>query len=164
MAVTIPDLWGDQIRVDILTPLAILRAQADLIGKHTKGILKAEIHTSFGDSRVEHDFELVAPLANYYRERLLTAAHEVKLVYPVLLTAEAFALRDSEYPPLTFLPSDLEANQREAPTDSAFMKLVGEVFRSTTVQSLIQSLIAVSNEVRPPEGAEMASSDEPDAH
>ncbi len=39
MPVTLPDLWGDKIRVDILTPLAILRAQADLIGKHTKAIL-----------------------------------------------------------------------------------------------------------------------------
>jgi hypothetical protein len=82
---------------------------------------------------------------------------------PLLVTAEAFAPKGPGQPKYTVPVGNLQANQRVAATDGEFMSLVTDVFRSATVRSLIQSLIAASNEASPADGAETASSTEPAA-
>ena len=153
MPATIPVLWSDDISVDVLSPIAILRAQAVPLMQKTKGLLQAEVETITSESgRVQHQFDLVAPALNHFRRRILVATHQIDLVYPVVVEAECFepvkrtgsiAANDA----LVFLsPNGLFENERRAATDQEFIKLVGEVFHSIEVRSLIASLIARSND------------------
>src|SRR5439155_23788332 len=86
---TIPDLWSDDITVNVVTPLVILRKQAQLLTQKTKGVLEAHVHTIGGDAGLtRHEFDIYAPALGY-RERLFTATHWEQ-VYPVVLEAECF--------------------------------------------------------------------------
>jgi hypothetical protein len=63
MTIAIPDLWSDDIKVDIVTPLAIFRAQTGSLHQRTKGLLEAEVRTTTGQSgRVRHQLVLIAPV------------------------------------------------------------------------------------------------------
>jgi hypothetical protein len=159
MTPTIPDLWSEDITVNVLPPVAVLRALEGLLARKTQGLLQAKLTTTATDRLVQHQLDLVAPALNFYRERLLSATHDRDMVYPVLVTAACFAPR-SPNPPhwlapmtqaVTAVSEFLErpaANQREATTQEEFIDLVREVLHSAEVRSLIQSLIARSNEVR----------------
>jgi len=149
MTTTIPDLWSDDIRVDVLPPLVVLRAQEGLLAKKTQGILQAKLLTSETETLVQHSLYLIAPALNFYRVSLLSATHEREMVYPVTVTAQCWF---SE-----FLPDGGEEieKRRVAATEEEFIDLVRQALRSTEVRGLIQSLIARSNEIRehPPHSA-----------
>jgi hypothetical protein len=155
MSATIPVLWSDDISVDVVSPLAILRAQTGPLSRMTKGLLEAEIETITSDSgKVQHQFDLIAPVLNNFRRRILIATHQRDLVYPVVVEAE-FSLPDDRPPNLSAVagtrprPTDLPLDgRRPAATVQEFIKLVGEVLRSPQIRSLIQSLIARSNDLR----------------
>jgi hypothetical protein len=155
MSIEIPDLWSEGIRVDVLSPLAILRGQENLLRKRTKGILEAIITTTNGVTQLEHHFDLLAPLLQY-RERLLTARHKIKLVYPVEVIADVFVPKENQsFPALPISPIykalgsfKLPANVRVAATQEEFVKLIREVLHSPDVNALAQSLIAKSNELK----------------
>jgi hypothetical protein len=153
MPATIPDLWPDDIRVDVLTPLAILRTQAGLLSSKTQGTLLAQVMTTTTDEWVQYQLDLIAPLLERYRVSLLTARHQLEEAYPVTVTARAFlpnpAKRRLFVPPdFVKIPSDLPADQRVASTQEEFIELVREVLQSATTRSRIQSLIARGNETR----------------
>jgi hypothetical protein len=140
MATTIPNLWSDDISVDVLSPLAILRAQAAQLGRMTKGLLKAEVATTTGTNKwVQHQLDLMAPVLDYYRHRVLTARHHMDMVYPVTVDAECF--NDPTGSPEL-------GSSREAPTEEEFIQLVRQALQSNEVKLVIQSLIARSNEFR----------------
>ncbi len=142
MTTAIPDLWSDDIRVDVLPPVAVLRAQEGLLAKKTQGILQAKLLTSATETLVEHSLYLIAPALNFYRVSLLSATHDREMVYPVTVAAQCWF---SE-----FLPDGAEEpeKRRVAATEEEFIDLVRQALRSTAVRGLIQSLIARSNEIR----------------
>jgi hypothetical protein len=150
MSIAIPDLWSDDIKVDVVTPLAILRAQTGPIRRKTKGILEAEVSTITSEAgRVRHQLDLIAPVLDGYRHRLLAATHEKDLVYPVTVEAECFK------PAPTFGGSGEVLSSITLPkpdwrprayTEQEFIDLVSKVLHSGEVRSLLQSLIARSNE------------------
>lgn len=158
MTVTIPDLWSEDIRVDVLTPLAILRTQEGLLAKRTKGIVQAQVMSDYtmkegsGEIIDEHHLDLFAPALGFARERILSARHERNKVYPVTVTSEALVPEKDIFPRLPH-PSTLAQpeNQRQAATQEVFLDLVRQVLQSSLVRSLIQSFIARSNEMNPPE-------------
>jgi hypothetical protein len=143
MAATIPNLWPDDISIDVLPPLALLRTQASLLNKITKGILEAEVTTATNheSEAVQHQLDLIAPALDGYRYRLLTAKHQKDLLYPVTVEAACFPPVEDEY-------IGEDSYSRQADTQQEFMKLVGQVLRSGEVRSVIQSLIARTNEER----------------
>ncbi len=146
MTPTIPDLWSDDIRVDVLTPLAILRAQETFLRPRTKGILQATVSTAMAEDLVQHQFDLTAAVLGY-SERVLTATHHRLRPYPVKVVAPCFASPSKNI--VEFLvqgPVRPGSDMREAATQEEFVGLVREVLRSADVRSLIQSLIARSNE------------------
>jgi hypothetical protein len=155
MSTTIPVLWSDDVSVDVVSPLAILRVQAGSLSRMTKGLLEAEIETSISDSdKVQYQFDVIAPVLNKFRRRILIATHQRDWVYPVVVEAECFLPGDRP-PTLRAVtdprprPTDLAfEGQRPAATDQEFIKLVGEVLRSPQIRSLIHSLIARSNDQR----------------
>ena len=158
MAATIPILWSDDISVDVLSPVAILQAQEEPLIQRTKGLLEAKIETVTNEGgKVQLRFDLVAPVLGNFRRRILVATHQKDLVYPVVVQAECFVSDDGS-PIFTALaqahvkkflltnPNKLLEGQRKAATSQEFIALVGDVLRSSQVRSLIQSLIARSND------------------
>jgi len=142
MADTIPILWSDDISIGVLSPVAILRAQAGPLGERTKGLLKVDISTSDSD-QVRHQFDLVATALGGFRRRVLIATHSKELVYPVAVEAECFHFEDRNS---EFEIPVLRPGQREADTEQEFINIVKKVFRSSQFRSLLQSLIARSND------------------
>ena len=131
---TIPDLWSDDIKVDVVTPLAILLAQVGPMQRKTKGLLQAEVTTTTSNGGwVKHQLDLIAPVLDGYRHRLLAATHERDLVYPVQVDAECFEVSSAE---------------ARAHTEEEFIGIVSIALHSHQVRSIIQSLIARSNERR----------------
>jgi hypothetical protein len=128
---TIPDLWPDEVAVtDVITPLAILNYQASQLRQKTKNLLEAEVSTDHVSKKgyVLHHFELIAPALGRYRYRLFTAGHKDEFVYPV----------------------EVKTNEGEEPIEAAtqqeFLKVLGQVLWSSRARSVIQSLIAQSND------------------
>jgi hypothetical protein len=152
MSTTIPDLWSDDIRVDILTPLVILRSQESLLSRKTQGMLEAKVTTVANETWVQHQLDLLAPALDYYRVTLLTAKHQRDAVYPVTVAAPCFAPKPGPFSQgpagsLRF-PGGPPPDQREAAGQEEFIELVKQVLRSPEVRAIIQSLIARSNELR----------------
>lgn len=167
MTTMIPTLWPEDIKVDILPPLTILRYQAAKLREITKGILEAEVTTVTGpDDFVSHRLDLIAPNLDGRRVRVLTATHRVDY-YPVVLEAECFvpstiaaesvrkaALQTlaagmgidtrTHYPTRQWPPPGdwrpVVSNQDE------LLRRLAEVFRSVEVRSAIDSMIALSNQ------------------
>lgn len=136
MSGTIPNLWPE-FNVDVLTPVAILRTQAELLSKNTRGILVGEVETEEAEGRVQHRLVVVAPAYNSYRHTLLTVSHDDALPYPVLVKALSLLVR-----------TDFDEGEvyPEAADDEELIKLVGRALRSDDTRSTIISLIAKSND------------------
>jgi hypothetical protein len=79
---TLTNLWPD-IRVDVVSPLAILRAQAEYLTVSTKGLLRAEVVTD-QDRRQNRMYylDVVAPVLQGRRLRLLGTSHPPGQMYP----------------------------------------------------------------------------------
>ena len=167
MAETIPNLWPVDIQARVLTPVAILRAQASEIRKLTQGVLDAEVSVSTNDKdRVWYVLDLIAPALSKYRYRVLSVGHQKDMVYPTHIQAKCY-----EPPDGSLIPVECRRNPasresiilaegynpwRSAATDEEFMTYVGEVLRSKEVHAIINSLIARSNETSVPPAAETA--------
>ncbi|CAN5700587.1 hypothetical protein BH23PLA1_BH23PLA1_05790 [soil metagenome] len=165
MAEGIPVLWSDDIKLDTLPPLAILRAQANALRQMTRGLLEAEVTTSKREKgRVEHRFDLIAPGLDGYRHRLFIVSHRAEMVYPVKVETtlhERTAVRRTprehtiheklaEKRPTKRLPGAEETDlwTPNAATEQEFVEVVRQILQSNEVRSLIQSLVARSNEQR----------------
>ena len=153
MSATIPDLWPDDIRVDLLTPLMILRMQAGLLSSKTQGLIIAEVRTTTTDKWVQHQLDLIALPLDHYRVSLLTARHDIGGAYPVTVRSQGFVPKREPGPssPTASIRAMFEPppDQREAATQEEFIDLVRQALRSDAIRSRIQSLIVRTNEARP---------------
>jgi hypothetical protein len=143
MPTEIPDLWGDDIKVDVLPPSVILRAQATLIGRKTQGILSADVVSSTSDEDgerwEEHTLQVFATSAGY-RESILTVYHSANRVYPVTIQ----------------LPEDIDwggsmigsSRRVQCYTPEEFMPRLGTALQSRPTQAVIATLLARSNETK----------------
>lgn len=76
------DLWPVNIAESkLVTPVSILREQAELLGEKTKQLVRGEVDTQAVGSMLVHRFNVVAPTLNY-RYELFTVQHTVKF-YPL---------------------------------------------------------------------------------
>lgn len=154
MTTTIPSLWPDQIKVDILPPLVVLKAQAAALGRLTQGIVDAQVTSVKHPTRVEHRLDLVVPALDDIRHRILTISHSPDRLYPVTLDADCYRL-DPDDPRSG--DEDFDARPVAATYDQ-FIDRLREVFQSPEVMSAVQSLIARSNErLDPTPGADGAA-------
>jgi len=169
MTTTIPDLWSNDIKVDVRSPLAILKAQEGILAQKTSGLLQATVSSVETETLVQHQLDLVAPSLQFYRERVLTAEHHRNRYYPVFVRAECFdpvLRRTQKWPSGWTQPivqslaamaassgSDVPPGEKAA-TEQEFVDLIRKVLQSQPVRSLIQSLIARINETSPPEAPE----------
>lgn len=136
----IPDLWGGEISISALSPVSILRSQDELLRRKTRGALQAEVRTrkevDGAHTVLIHTMDLTATILGY-TETILEVSHRENLPYPVTidLSEELRVDQDSR-----------RANCAE-PDD--FMRALGTILTSRPVRSVIASLIARSNDVKP---------------
>ncbi len=131
------DLWPDAIQVAPLTPLRILRLQADRLREKTQGRLVAEVLSAGKGSPVAvpnewgptfvHRFEIVAGALNGYRHQLVVCIHQQEFAYPVLVVAGGRS-EDGD--------GDLASSQEE------FMRIMKDILNSKQTVALISSLLA----------------------
>jgi hypothetical protein len=155
------DLWSDDIRANVLTPIAILRTQVSALSRKAEGILRAEVRTDINQEKVELYLNLIAPALNDYQVPLLKAWHDSELVYPATVKSRGLLpqqtkpiqmptnLADAFFPRERNIPPD----ERIAETQEEFIKVISDVLRSGWVRSLIQSLIARSNDILAEKGS-----------
>ena len=141
MAVEIPDLWPAYVADQIVTPLAILRIQAEKLRVRSNGILEAEVQSSVvrnnhpsPPSQVKHRFLINAPAIAYQHE-LLTCSHEIAVVYPVKIESIHLFLNESTDPDWT-----------SANNQAELLYQIGNLLNSPSARSAIESMIARSNE------------------
>ncbi|MFI5382384.1 MAG: hypothetical protein ACHRHE_24060 [Tepidisphaerales bacterium] len=134
MPTQIPNLWPmDEIAVDVLSPLVILRAQATELERLTQGVLRAEVvsETEGDDPEFEtHRLDVIAPAVGNLRRTLATVSHAEDGAYPVSVHGEGKASSQIE-----------------------FEVLLRRQLASSEVSSTIQSLLAKSNERKRPQPA-----------
>lgn len=164
MPALIPDLWP-VVKLDTIAPKTILDQQVEYIRTSYRGYLDAEVTTVTGaEDFVIHRLDLVAVQLDGTRTRILTATHR-KEYYPVQIEAACYQPKTR-----TFAGGRLEASSLEtlsgrntpftqsltwppegdwrpiAWDQTAFITKVGEVLKSGEVRSVMESIIARSNE------------------
>ena len=129
MASVEDNLWPvDQLQLDAVTPLTLVKSQAAQLGKMTGGVLNAEVVTSeTEDGRIEHAIDVVAPALDY-RHRILTVQHDKDVVYPV-------AIWDIYGKGFPIIPSQLQV-----------IRIMQNMLADDHVVAVLNSLIARINE------------------
>lgn len=129
MSQNIQSLWAPEIKATVLSPMTILKGQAEALALQTGGVLLAEIVEDHEEGNVTLSFDLVAPALHGSRHRILRAIYSEDRLYPVEIEAEIFVGRASAF------------------TDQQFTNNVAKVLKSASVLSVAQSLVARANEV-----------------
>lgn len=142
---TIPNLWPTNVRIEVQTPYTILRVQAELLGKVTKGILEGIVETEIVKEKTQHRLVVVAPLYNSYRVTLLKAVHDPNLPYPARIEAAALARKSAREGKSSGFPHQV-FDYPEAHSDEQMLNLIQEALQSEQTSAVLLSLIAMSNE------------------
>jgi hypothetical protein len=142
MPTEIPDLWGSDIDVDVVPPLAILKTQAQAIGVRTKGLLAAEVVSNDqtvndGPQWWTHTFLLQAPPIGFHGEELLEVSHEGERYYPVSIQL-----------PTAIAWGKLAGKQESllCTDQSEFMTALSAALTSPPIRAALSSLLARVNE------------------
>jgi hypothetical protein len=152
MATDIPDLWGPEIKLDVLTPTMILNAQAEKLKEKTKGVILADFFARMRGNIKTLVFDIRAPAVANFRVRIMTVRHHSDRIYPAVVTSRSLHRGDRSIPDeiLIQIPENESYNSFPCFTSNEFVNVVAQVLRSVDVQSVIESLIAKSNEAMTP--------------
>lgn len=127
METQVIDLWPEDIATNVseLTPVAILKQQASLLGDKTKNLVEAQVETRAVDFQrfLEHSFYIVAPALDHYRYLLFRVTHPGTL-YPVEIVSQD--------------------HKESAGSETEFIEKIRGILSSEKTRKLVQSLIAQS--------------------
>ena len=149
MASKVDNLWPPDIAASAkkLSPVAILKRQAFLLGQQTKNIVEAEVETKTTDYQriLQHWFYLVAPALNFYKYPLFRVEHPPTRFYPLRIRFDNVG-HDT--------PSDADRSRRFAgltskdqvlmlkvKSEAEFTARLKTIFAAEETKNVIQSLI-----------------------
>ncbi len=137
------DLWPDLNLASTVTPLSILREQAGLLGKRTKGVLKGEVETWNTGGRISHAFNVVVPSLGGYKYTLFRI-HHYPTGYPVYVDMTAKTLPSEETVSIVVENSFIEmrSSSGEIADEDAFRNWLRITFHSDEVKRIVESLFA----------------------
>ena len=155
---TIPDLWPSAaLKMNVLTPVAILRTQATRLGQRTGGVLVGEVTVVTGENKqVVLSLELIVPALNNYRYRLLSVRHAQDAIYPAEVSAKSLkssvtlpvpksvAMFPDSFP--SYTPNTIITDAETAYSEKEFISIVQKALRAPETIAFMQSLIVRSNE------------------
>jgi hypothetical protein len=133
-AVKIPNLWPEEVNVDVLPPSAVLKVQAANLSERTRGLLEGAVRSVQTDKLVSYSLDLVAPQVPGVRHTVLVAKHSKGKPYPVTIEASTFYSHGPNY------------GSADASSYVEFLQLVGQVLQSPEVRAVLESLIAIRHE------------------
>jgi hypothetical protein len=160
--VMMQDLWPPDVEVkDVVSPVAIMRYQANQLRVRTRGLLEGDVRsiTSEEQAVVCHEFDIVAPSLGGYRYNLFSATHRMDLVYPVSVVFQAAAPSipgtsvaiEGVGPTMVQAVSrltGLTSSGKKAATQTEFVDVIREILSSPHAKSVIHSLIARINDTQ----------------
>lgn len=121
----IRSLWPDDIgQSDLVTPVAIMREQAGLLGEKTRNLVTAEVMSSSEQGFIYHNFSLEARALSY-RFQLFRVVHQIAL-YPLTVTSGGKSWKCA--------------------TEAEFRQVLGEILGSDETKTIVKALIAQSRE------------------
>jgi hypothetical protein len=124
MAEHIPDLWPADFGPVKVTPVAILREQAEFLTRKTEGALRGAVNTTGApDVGFLHTFLIQVPSLGGYTYGLFTVQHGLSF-YPAKILSSP-------------VPGDLVAS-----TEAEFMDRLRQVFSAAATQELINALLS----------------------
>jgi hypothetical protein len=134
-AKAIDDLWPDEIAAAAgpTPPITILKQQAALLGRKTKNLVEAEVHTEVTDFQrlLRHTLFLVAPVVGLSRYPLLSVEHPVTRIYPAIVKVN------------TDDPSSA-VREFQANDEAEFKHYLKTIFAEEPVKRVIGNLLAQS--------------------
>ncbi len=143
----IPNLFESIIDTNVLSPISVLKAQAEGLEVASKGLLRAIVGTSQEEELLRHNFDVLAPAVGY-QQTVFYAVHHHERVYPVSVSAEVFAVGGSQSDFARKRGSAMEGYAK-AESDDSLLEILNVLFTSREIRALFNSLIARSNEVLP---------------
>lgn len=150
MASKVDNLWPDDIEASSkqLSPVAILKRQASLLGEQTKNLVEAEVETKGTDFQrlLQHWFYLVAPALDFYKYPLFRVEHYPTQFYPLKIIWNKMSTGTSPAGiALAKKPSLAERAKAKsvllAKSEAAFKQSLKRIFADDETKKIIQSLI-----------------------
>jgi len=144
------DLWPDDIpRIELRSPVAILREQASLLGRKTQNLVEAEVKpldTKSSPSTGRYDFGyaflVTAPALGNYRYTLFRIYHGIQL-YPLDVDPDADIAKE--------IPCHLGAGGRSTFTvesEDDLLEALKKIFNARKTRQLINVLLAQVSETK----------------
>ena len=146
--------FSTDIKPDVQAPLTILKTCGAELTQLTRGILIGQVSTfpNTDQKWVFHSLDAVVPALKNLRQRLVTVKHEIKMIYPAFVDAEAF-----EVPVLNQMVAEMGTLPRtfggpppkkrnEASTDEELIELLKQALNTPQMKSTLVSLIAMANQ------------------
>ena len=161
MVETIPNLWSArELKQKVLTPIAILRAQAAQLSPMTHGMLRAEVTTLRAEKQDVLGLEIIAPALHNYRHRLLNVQYTRDEYYPAKVSANGLTVTRIVKNQRTSAESQLtsEVTELTAYTETELIDILRQALQAPQNIAMLQSLIARSNEVKDTEAITEVSS------
>lgn len=148
MASKVENLWPIDIRATSkqLSPVAILKRQASLLGERTKNLVEAEVETKATDhqKKLQHWFYLVAPALDFYKYPLFRVEHSPTQFYPLMIrfigSAETSTKgdRSGKFEGIT---SREQVMMLRVKSEAEFTAHLKTIFAADETKKVIQSLI-----------------------
>ncbi len=146
MATEVGNLWPEHIRPGILSPLAILRSQAEALTEQTDRVLVGEVVSEEISPRMKHTLFVVVPALDSYRYTAVEVAHHHARVYPCFALGPGIGNWRQEFNDYltrgVYHPGDFRANNQDE-----FLNLLEAIFTSTPSVAALQGLIARVSEI-----------------
>ncbi|MCI0485707.1 MAG: hypothetical protein L0229_03810 [Blastocatellia bacterium] len=134
------DLWPKSIQAlpKELSPVAILRQQASLLGQKTRNLVEGQVETRTADFQrfLHHSFYLIAPALDFYKYPLFEVEHLATYWYPLTITML----------PLDARTPDEQVKKIEIDSEEKFMEELKNIFADEETVGVIQKLIAQSQQ------------------
>jgi hypothetical protein len=122
------NLWGEiPTGDDIRLPIVVLREQAAMLAKATRGVLEGFVAQSREDNNFELELRIVAPALDHYQYTILRVLHGIS-IYPLRLAPPDTLYRD-------WITCSSEEEFEQALADQLSSKSVKKVIASLLAQS-----------------------------
>ncbi len=138
------DLWPTDLPSESITvtPVAILRQQATLLGNKTKNIVEARIKppmTTLPDGKFYYRFDIMAPCIGDYFYSLFTIFYSIDF-YPVTFDIGMVVLEDIA----ENLGCELDKVKVIANTEEEFIEIAKTVFATNKTRQVVEAILAQS--------------------
>jgi hypothetical protein len=133
----IEDLWPDLNPSAIETPAYILKTQAAVLSKKSKGLLHGEVESWPRESFVHHQLSIVVPALDNYRYVLLRVHHSF-LIYPVFVDESPIANWETQIEGW----SEINRQRRALKDEHAFRDWLRKVLAAPETRNILENLMA----------------------